>query len=186
MGEVTGILEINRDITASRAVEEQLRQTQKLESVGQLPAGVAHDFNNLLTVITGYANMLLVEPSLDEALHGEVEEIVAAADRAAEITRQLLAFSRRQADGTAEHCAERRGGADGEEMVRRLIGENIEFSLGLDEERQVIYADAGQMEQVVMNLTVNARDAISGIGRIVVWKPATCWWTRSIRRRTSG
>ncbi len=166
-GEVTGILEINRDITASRAIEEQLRQTQKLESIGQLAAGVAHDFNNLLTVITGYANMLLVEPSLDETLHCEVEEIVAAADRAAEITRQLLAFSRRQVT-VRQNIVLNDVVARMEKMVRRLIGENIEFSLGLDEERQIIYADAGQIEQVVMNLAVNARDAISGIGRIAV------------------
>jgi PAS domain S-box-containing protein len=166
-GEVTGILEINRDVTASRAIEEQLRQTQKLESIGQLAAGVAHDFNNLLTVINGYANMLLVEPTLEESLHGEVEEIIAASDRAAEITRQLLAFSRRQVT-VRQNFVLNDVVSRMEKMVRRLIGENLSFSMDLEETRSVIYADPGQIEQVVMNLVVNARDAISGIGKIAL------------------
>jgi PAS domain S-box-containing protein len=166
-GDVTGIMEINRDITASRAMEEHVRQTQKLESVGQLAAGIAHDFNNLLTVISGYADMLLMEPSLDKPLQDSVEEIVTAAGRAAAITRQLLAFSRRQVT-VRQNVALNDIVAGIEKMLRRLVVENIELVMALDDERPVVNVDPGQMEQVIMNLVVNARDAISGIGRIVL------------------
>jgi PAS domain S-box-containing protein len=161
---LTGFL---RDITARRALEEQLRQSQKLEAIGRLAGGVAHDFNNILMSIMGAADLLLMQIGLDHPARGEAEEIKQSVDRGAGLTRQLLAFSRRQAVrsrvfalGTIVR------GMD--TMLRRLIGPEIEFEIKSGPEPLMVLADSGQIEQVVLNLVVNARDAMPQGGRIIV------------------
>ncbi|MBV9506542.1 MAG: PAS domain S-box protein [Acidobacteriia bacterium] len=166
-GEVVGVLEINRDITASKQMELQLRQAQKLESVGQLAGGVAHDFNNILTVVGGYASMLLTEPALSEWTHEAAQEIVTATDRAAAIARQLLAFSRRQPN-IPRHVRLIEIVVAIERMLRRLIGETIDLVLELNNEAVVVCIDPSHLEQVIMNLVINARDAMPNGGKILI------------------
>jgi two-component system cell cycle sensor histidine kinase/response regulator CckA len=154
------------DISARVALQRQLLQSQKLESVGQLAGGVAHDFNNLLTVISGYASMSLEQIDPEHFLYEPLEEIAQAADRAAALTRQLLAFSRRQA-AAPKLLSLRDLLHNLEKMLRRLIGENIQLTIDV-EDTAVIRADPGQIEQVVMNLVVNARDAMPAGGAISI------------------
>ncbi|HSB16868.1 MAG TPA: PAS domain S-box protein [Bryobacteraceae bacterium] len=148
-------------------IQEQLRQSQKLEAVGQLAGGVAHDFNNLLTVINGFTELAMSRLNPLDPLSQELEEIRKAGDRAASLTQQLLAFSRRQLlkpkliDLNAAV-------ADVEKMLRRLIGEHIELTTVLDPNLGKIKADPGQIQQVIVNLAVNARDAMPGGGRLTV------------------
>jgi two-component system cell cycle sensor histidine kinase/response regulator CckA len=173
--EVDKLIIVNRDITAQREQaleilrqkEEQLRQAQKMEAVGRLSGGVAHDFNNLLSVIIGYAEDL--EQSLDPAdrLRKEAEEVRKAGERAASLTRQLLAFSRQQVLHPQVLDLNKVIG-DLARMLRRLIGSDIEFAVELDPCAGRIKADQGQIEQVVMNLVVNARDAMPEGGRLTV------------------
>lgn len=150
-----------------RLAEDQFLQAQKMESIGRLAGGVAHDFNNLLTVIMGYVNFLAVGPASNGTWREDVEEIRKAAERAASLTRQLLAFSRRQAlqlkvvDLNAEF-------ADLEKMLRRMLGEDIEWAVSLAPGLGYVKADPGQIQQVVMNLVVNARDAMSNGGKLTV------------------
>ena len=162
----TMLLGITTDVTARRTLEAQFRQAQKMEAVGQLAGGVAHDFNNLLTAILGYANVL------SETLPGardraRVDEIIRAAERAGTLTRQLLAFSRRQLLETKVLSlnAVVLGLVD---MLRRLIGEHIELTTALPPDLGRVRADRGQLEQVVVNLVVNARDAMPQGGRITI------------------
>ena len=149
-----------------RLTEDQFLQAQKMESIGRLAGGVAHDFNNILTAIMGYANFLAGGPS-DSMWREDVEEIRKATERAAALTRQLLAFSRRQAlqlrvvDLNAEF-------ADLEKMLRRTMGEDIEWVVSLASSLGCIKADPGQIQQVVMNLLVNARDAMPNGGKLAV------------------
>jgi two-component system, cell cycle sensor histidine kinase and response regulator CckA len=174
-GEIDKLIIVNRDITAQREQaqeilrqkEEQLRQAQKMEAVGRLSGGVAHDFNNLLSVIIGYAEDL--EQSLDpsDRLHREAEEVRKAGERAASLTRQLLAFSRQQV--LQPHVLDLNNViSDLARMLRRLIGSDIEFTVELDPQAGRVRADQGQIEQVVMNLVVNARDAMPEGGRLKV------------------
>lgn len=156
-----------RDISQEKQLEEQLRQAQKIEAVGQLAGGVAHDFNNILTAIIVSAQLLEAELSPDSPELTDVKEIRSAADRAASLTRQLLAFSRRQVmeftilDINAVV-------ANVEKMLRRLIGENIHLRTALADDLHAVLADAGQLEQVLLNLVVNARDAMPEGGTITV------------------
>jgi PAS domain S-box-containing protein len=149
------------------ALEAQLRQAQKMEAVGRLAGGVAHDFNNLLTVITGYSDLLLRELPKDHPRRRPVSEILKAADRATDLVRQLLAFSRQQVvhprilDLNNIVC-------DVESLLGRLIGEDIELARDLDPELARVRVDRGQIEQILMNLAVNARDAMPGGGRLSV------------------
>jgi PAS domain S-box-containing protein len=156
-----------RDVTEARALQHQLLQSQKMEAIGQLAGGVAHDFNNLLTVIKSYGAFLL-EESLDDAERREsVEQIVAAADRAAALTRQLLAFSRRQMlDPRVLNL--NTVVTDIEKMLRRIVTERISFRTALREPLGTVRADVGQIEQVIVNLAVNARDAMPSGGELTI------------------
>ena len=155
------------DTTERKSLESQRRQTSKMEAVGQLAGGVAHDFNNLLTVIMSYGAMLLEHLDEGDSNREDVQEIAAAADRAASLTRQLLTFSRQQVMQPRVMSINDVVG-DLQNMLRRLIGEDIELRTFLDPGIAAINADPGQLEQVLMNLVVNARDAMPAGGRISI------------------
>ena len=156
-----------RDLTRQRELEDQLAQAQKMEAVGQLAGGVAHDFNNLLTVIMSYSSLLLADAGTDLAVRGDIQEISDAAGRAAALTRQLLAFSRKQ---VLQLRAVNVNAVvtDVEKMLRRLIGEDISLTTHLDSNLALINADPGQLEQVLINLAVNARDAMPSGGALTI------------------
>jgi PAS domain S-box-containing protein len=161
-----------QDVTERRQLEEQLRRAQRMESLGQLASGVAHDFNNLLTVIRVEADFLDEGLATNHPLHEEVRELRLAADRAAGLTKQLLAFSRRQIlhprlldlnDLVTETSS----------MLRRLIGEDIELITSVSPKLPLVLADPGQLEQVLVNLAVNARDAMPRGGKLFIETAAT-------------
>jgi nitrogen-specific signal transduction histidine kinase/CheY-like chemotaxis protein len=153
------------DITDRKSLEEQVRQSLKLEAIGQLAGGIAHDFNNLLTVITGYAETLLAAVDPADANFADIVEIRRAAERAAVLTQQLLAFSRKQVlRPTLVDANEIVRDISG--MIARLIGGNIELTVHGGHAPMTVLADRGQMEQVLLNLAVNARDAMPGGGRL--------------------
>jgi len=156
-----------RDLTPQRKLEDQLLQAQKMEAVGQLAGGVAHDFNNLLTVIMSYSSLLLADLGANDAVRSDIQEISDAAERAAALTRQLLAFSRKQ---VLQMRAVNVNAVvtNVETMLRRLIGEDISLSTHLDSDVALINADPGQLEQVLINLAVNARDAMPGGGALTI------------------
>jgi PAS domain S-box-containing protein len=169
-----GIVAVIADITerkrmedALRKSEDQLRQSQKMEAIGRLAGGVAHDFNNLLTVIRGYSDLLLLRLDGGSPMRREVEEIQKAGERASSLTRQLLAFSRKQVlqpkmmDLNAIV-------ADTDKMLRRLIGEDIDLVTVLKPDLGLVLVDPGQVEQVLMNLVVNARDAMPRGGKVTI------------------
>jgi len=159
-------LAVFRDVTQRRQLEEQLRQAQKIEAVGRLAGGVAHDFNNLLNVITGYGQMLFRRLT-DGPEREKTRAILQAADRAAGLTRQLLAFSRKQV--LEPKVLDLNAVVSGmDEMMRRLIGEDIELQAELAPDLGRTRADPGQLEQVLMNLVVNARDAMPRGGRVTL------------------
>jgi two-component system cell cycle sensor histidine kinase/response regulator CckA len=155
------------DLSDRRELEEQFRQAQKMEAVGRLAGGVAHDFNNLLMVITAYTEMIRDKLSPDDQLQKHVDQVKRAADRAASLTHQLLAFSRKQVllpriidlNAVVE---------DSLKMIRRLIGEDIELNVSLGKELWAVKADPGQIVQVLMNLCVNARDAMPHGGELAI------------------
>ena len=167
-GETDEVVEvIAEDVTERRVLEDQFRQAQKMEAVGRLAGGVAHDFNNLLMVISGYTEVLMEHTAQDHALHPKIAAIQQAADRATTLTRQLLAFSRKQllelkvVDVNAIV-------KDIERLLRPLIGENIELVTRLSADLGRTRADAGQIEQVIMNLVVNSKDAMPNGGTITI------------------
>jgi signal transduction histidine kinase len=156
-----------RDITEQTQLEQELRQAQKMEGIGQLAGGIAHDFNNLLTVIQGNSDLALSELDPSSASYADIGEIKRAAVSAAALTRQLLAFSRRQM--LLPRPIELRAVPFAiETMLSRLIGDNIELVMELDSECGYVLADPGQIEQVIVNLAVNARDAMPDGGRITI------------------
>jgi len=157
----------SRDVTERRELEEQLRQSQKLEAVGQLAGGIAHDFNNLLTVISGYGEFLVESLPADSGEHEAAEQIYAAAERSASLTRQLLAFSRSQVL-QLQNLDLNEVISDLGRMLWRLIGEDIQLTVELDPSIGLVRADRGQVEQVLVNLAVNARDAMSEGGRLLI------------------
>ena len=164
---VQAALELARTREALRKSEEQLRHAQKLDAIGRLAGGVAHDFNNIITAILGYCELLRQDVPRDDPRRGDLEEINTAAERAATLTRQLLAFSRRQVlELQPLHLNE--VVAEMDKMLRRLIGEDIELRTHLDPNLGWARADPGQMEQVIMNLAVNARDAMKGGGTLTI------------------
>jgi two-component system cell cycle sensor histidine kinase/response regulator CckA len=161
--EILVVLAMVEDITERKNLEEQLRQSQKMEAVGRLAGGVAHDFNNLLTVILGYANLLKDRPGLQASASGALEYIIDAGNRASILTRQLLAFSRRQVL-SPELVNPNDQLARMADMIRRLIGEDIDLRLELAPAVPAIRIDPGQFGQIIINLAVNARDAMPNGG----------------------
>ncbi len=173
-GRPAGLVAIYTDITDRRRAEEELRQSQeqfrqaqKMEAVGRLAGGVAHDFNNLLTAILSYSEMLLGELPPTDPMRDDLEQIRQAGTRASELTNQLLAFSRRQLLQLRSVDLNRIvGGVD--RMLRRLIGEDVELKTVLAPELRLTRADPGQLEQVILNLAVNSRDAMPNGGRLTI------------------
>ena len=166
-GRRLGAVAALHEVTEQRSLEAQFRQAQKMEAVGRLAGGVAHDFNNLLSVILGYTEITLAAGDLPRRVQENLEEVHEAGQRAAELTRQLLAFSRKQIIeprvldlGALVH--------DMEKMLRRVIGEDIRLTTRLAEKLGHVRADPGQIEQIVMNLVVNARDAMPGGGTLTL------------------
>jgi len=158
---------IAEDVTERRALEDQFRQAQKMEAVGRLAGGIAHDFNNLLMVVSGYTEVMLTQLEPAHPLHAKARAIQQASDRATMLTQQLLAFSRKQllelkvvdVNSVVQ---------DMERLMRPLIGETVELTTKLSSEPSHTRADSGQLEQVLMNLVVNARDAMPQGGRLVI------------------
>jgi PAS domain S-box-containing protein len=160
-------LVLAKDVTERLRLEEQLRQSQKMEAIGQLAGGIAHDFNNLLTAILGFCGLLERQVGANTQMRGDVAEIRHAAGRAAELTRKLLAFGRRQM--LAPQVLDLNGlVADLDRMLRRVIGEDIKLVAQLDPELAPVKADLGQLEQVILNLVVNGRDAMPQGGRVTI------------------
>ncbi|HEX4682235.1 MAG TPA: PAS domain S-box protein [Gemmatimonadaceae bacterium] len=159
------VLTVSRDVTERRRMEEELRQAQKMEAVGQLAGGVAHDFNNLLTAIRGFSDLLARSVEAGDPRRKDIGEILKATERAAALTRQLLAFSKRQilrlepvsVNGIVD---------DMTKIVRRLLGGSIAVETELDSHVWTVRADPGQLEQVILNLALNARDAMTDGGRL--------------------
>jgi signal transduction histidine kinase len=166
-GRIVNFVAVERDVTRERLLEEQVRQSQKIEAVGRLAGGVAHDFNNLLTIITGYSQLALERLKPEDPVAAHIGEVKKAADRAASLTRQLLAFSRRQV--LAPQILDLNTVvANMDKMLRRLIGEDIELETRLAPDLDRVKADPGQIEQVILNLAVNARDAMPRGGRLTI------------------
>lgn len=166
-GEVNGLVSVIDDVTRQKRMEEELRQAVKMEAVGRLAGGIAHDFNNLLTAINGYCDLLLFRMSGDEPWRKEIEEIRKAGERATSLTRQLLAFSRRQML-QPKVLDLNEVVASMEIMLRRCLGEDIELHTRLMSGAWKVIADPGQIEQVLMNLAVNARDAMPCGGKLTI------------------
>jgi PAS domain S-box-containing protein len=164
-GRATGTLCVGEDVTERAGLEEQLRRAQKMEAVGRLAGGIAHDFNNLLTAILGPAEMLLMEMDAADPARQDLEEIKAAGERAATLTRQLLAFSRQQVLEPKNLDLNTLVG-DLDRMLQRIVGEDIEFRVLLANDLGTVRADPGQIEQVIMNLVINSRDAMPSGGTL--------------------
>ena len=180
-GQTVALVGIARDITERKQAEEesaelqaQLYQAQKMESVGRLAGGVAHDFNNLLTVINGYSQMLVAKLSAGDPLRDSLEEIHKAGERAAGLTRQLLAFSRKQVLEPRRLDVNRVVG-EMRPMLVRLVGEDVEVRVALHAKDGTIHADPHQLEQVVMNLAVNSRDAMPHGGKLLIDTAVVEW-----------
>jgi PAS domain S-box-containing protein len=161
------VLTVCRDITERMRLEDQFRQAQKMEAVGLLAAGVAHDFNNLLTIISGYTEILLTEVHPADAMREMISQIRQAGEHASSLTRQLLAFSRRtmvepRVLDVNEYVR------DTEKMVRRVIGEDVQLTTNLDPALEAVKVDPGQLGQIIMNLAVNARDAMPTGGHLTI------------------
>jgi signal transduction histidine kinase len=170
------------DLSERRELEEQFRQAQKMEAVGRLAGGVAHDFNNILMVITAYSEMMQDKLSPEDELQNSVAQVKKAAERAAALTHQLLAFSRKQVllpriidlNSVVE---------DSMKMIRRLIGEDIELNVSLGKPLWAVKADPGQIVQVLMNLCVNARDAMRNGGELAIRTENVSFDTEAVKER---
>ena len=166
-GKITSVIEVGRDITEHRKLEEQFRQSQKMEAVGQLAGGVAHDFNNILTAIIGYGNLIEMKMKEDDPFKVYIEHILSSSERAANLTRSLLAFSRKQIMNprpvNLNEIVERVV-----KLLSRLIGEDIELRTILTDKALTVMADSSQMEHVLINLATNARDAMPDGGLLTI------------------
>ena len=166
-GQVVGITTIARDLSERDRLENELRQAQKMEAVGRLATGVAHDFNNIITVLLGYSDELIEEAEENTPVHSAAVEVRRAADRASALTQQLLAFSRRQV--SVAHAVDLNYViAHMEDLIRRLLGPEIRLVFSLQPELSTISADSQQIGQVMMNLVVNARDAMPNGGTLTI------------------
>jgi nitrogen-specific signal transduction histidine kinase len=167
LGALTGIVGVSRDVTDRRTMETQLQQAQKMEAVGQLAGGVAHDFNNILTAIIGFGSFLQLKLKGNEPLQHSVDQIIAAADRAAELTQSLLTFSRKQIVNLK--LVDLNGiVAQLEKFLLRVIGEDVQLKTSLHAAELVVLADRGQIEQILMNLAANSRDAMPEGGTVII------------------
>ena len=183
-GRITAYVAVIRDVTERMNLEDQLRQSQRMEAIGRLAGGVAHDFNNLLTAISGYGNLILSRLDPSSALYGYAEQIQRAADRAALLTRQLLAFSRKQVLAP-KLISLNTVVTDMQPMLERLIGEDIHLTACLAPDLLPVKADPGQIEQVIMNLAVNARDAMPDGGSLTI-ETANVYLDEAYTRRHAG
>jgi two-component system cell cycle sensor histidine kinase/response regulator CckA len=166
-GAVVRLDGIARDVTEFKLLEEQFRQAQKMEAIGQLAGGIAHDFNNVLTLITSYTELLLEQIPPAAPQRADLDEIRAAAFRAADLTRQLLAFSRRQV--VDSRVLDLNGVVNGmDKMLRRMLGDDVELTAALTTDLGRVRADHSQLEQVLLNLAVNARDAMPTGGKLTI------------------
>jgi PAS domain S-box-containing protein len=166
-GDASGYIIVSDDLSERMKLEAQLRQAQKMEAIGQLAGGIAHDFNNLLTVILSYSEILLMRLRDDRPSAEALGEIRGASERAASLTRQLLAFSRRQV--LRPRVIDLNDSVQAvERMLRRVLGEDIQFETRLDPQLGATHADPGQIEQVLVNLVLNARDAMPQGGRLTI------------------
>jgi PAS domain S-box-containing protein len=166
-GKIINYVAVKRDITREVALEERYRQAQKMESIGRLAGGVAHDFNNLLTVINGYSQMMLGRLDARDPLRPNLAEIHKAGERAAALTRQLLAFSRKQVL-QPRILDLNRVVEEMQSILARVVGEDVEVRIALHADSGKVHADPHQLEQVIMNLAVNARDAMPGGGTLLL------------------
>ena len=166
-GKITNYVTVKRDVTQEVALEEQLRQAQKMESIGQLAGGVAHDFNNILVVIQGNASLLLEAKNLSEPDADLAKQIINAAERAAGLTRQLLVFGRKQVM-QPDHLNLNQVAGNMTKMLQRILGEDVALRSDYSPALPAVFADAGMIEQVLLNLAVNARDAMPAGGRLMI------------------
>jgi PAS domain S-box-containing protein len=166
-GRLTHFVSVHTDVTQRRALEEQYRQAQKMEAIGKLAGGVAHDFNNLLTIINGYGQLLLQRFPEGDPTHDLLREISLAGSRAAGLTRQLLAFSRK-AVLEPKVLDLRTVVMELDKMLRRILGEDVQLATLADPDLGLVKADPGQVEQVLLNLVVNARDAMPRGGKLTI------------------
>ena len=166
-GEIDGIIVLSNDLTEHRVLEEQLIKAQKMESVGRLASGVAHDFNNLLTAIVGYTEIAMESPAADGHQKDSLREVLGASNRAADLTRQLLYFSHNE-PVNSKPVNLKKTVVNLQKMLERIIGENYNLQTELPDDLWVVLADTTQIEQVIMNLVVNARDAMPDGGDIVI------------------
>ncbi len=162
-GEIVNYVAVKRDVTREVDLQKQLIQAQKMEAIGRLAGGIAHDFNNILTAILGYSDLALSQIRGEEGARESVEQIRMAGKRAASLTKQLLAFTRKQVMNMQPVCVKEIV-SDIHDMIRRIIGDDVSISYSLPDDRLMIKADRGQIEQVIMNLVLNARDAVPGTG----------------------
>ena len=179
------VVGVARDITEKKLLEDQLRQSQKMEAIGQLAGGIAHDFNNLLTVIEGYIELLFSSTNENDPSSNYIRQIKKATDRATALTRQLLAFSRRQILQPKKLNLNSLI-SDMSILLKRLIGEDVEFSTMLNPDIGAIKADRSQMEQVLMNLAVNSRDAMPDGGILTFETKVVSLDATLYERHTSG
>ena len=166
-GKVINVIEIGRDITKHRKLEDQLRHSQKMEAIGTLTGGIAHDFNNILTAIMGYTGILQMKMGRDDPLRINLDQILASSERAATLVRSLLTFSRKQAS-KLEQVDLNELIKRVEKLLSRIIGEDIELETKLEDRKLTVIADTLHIEQVLMNLAANARDAMPDGGLLTI------------------
>jgi PAS domain S-box-containing protein len=184
-GNVTAAIEILVDVTEKKKLEDQYRQAQKMEAVGQLAGGVAHDFNNILSAIIGYGHLSLMKLRDDDPVKHFIDQILQSSDRAAALTQSLLTFSRKQ-PMKKELLELNTVLKDFEKFLHRLLREDIEMKIRYSDDQPVIIADRGQIEQVIMNLVTNARDAMPNNGRLTIDTRVTAMDEAFIRAHEYG